>query len=102
MELSHTKGILRMNAGLYLVDTWDTKRLCCFSAVLDRCFARSEQIHRWRGYIVVHTRPMAASSSASFSESGSLFSGIVGVVKCSGGCAPERDMIVLLVEKVVL
>jgi hypothetical protein len=99
MELSHTKGIPQMNAGLYLVDTWDTKRLCCYSsAVLDQVRADPQR------YIVVHTGPSAASSSASFSRTGSLFSSVVrgcGSVKCSGGCAPERDMIVVIVEKVV-
>ena len=41
MELSHPKGILSTDVGLYLVDTWDTKYLSrCSSAV--RCFTRSD------------------------------------------------------------
>jgi len=44
MELSHTKGILRMDVELYLVDTWDTKGFSRYSsAVLDRVFARSDR-----------------------------------------------------------
>ena len=44
MKLSHIKGILRMDVGLYLVDARDTKCLCrCPSAVLDRSFSRSNR-----------------------------------------------------------